>query len=207
MQILLYSIITQKYVLTLRFPEQVYPERTGSQTSSSDSFQPLCSFIILAASGLRCERFAFFLVLMCFGFFSSSQPAGELSGPHIQHYVRCVCEAWDFSALCFCFTSSPNRRSQIIHVVSRQGAAAASACGDSLRVCVRVCIMYIMQAGVLCETVCYASVCVCVCCNSHSKSKSLTAALMPAASQVMKGPLLVATDTSISPPIPFLPPG
>lgn len=75
------------------------------------------------------------------------------------------------------------------------------------RVCVRSvceCIMYIMQAGDLCETVCYASMCVCVCCNSHSKSKSLTAALMPAASQVMKGLLLVATDTSITdnPPLP-----
>lgn len=114
-----------------------------------------------------------------------------------------------------CASVSPpslNRRSQIIHVVSRQGAAAVSACGDSPHVCVRVCvcvksIMYIMQAGVLCETVCYASVCVCVCCNSHSKSKSLTAALMPAASQVMKGPLLVATDTSITatlPPSPSL---
>lgn len=70
-----------------------------------------------------------------------------------------------------CASVSPpslNRRSQIIHVVSRQGAAAVSACGDSPHVCVRVCvcvksIMYIMQAGVLCETVCYASVCVCVC--------------------------------------------
>lgn len=61
-----------------------------------------------------------------------------------------------------------------------------------------------MQAGVLCETVRYASIrvreCVSECGNSHSKSKSLTAALMPAASQVMKGPLLVATDTSITPP-------
>lgn len=54
-----------------------------------------------------------------------------------------------------------------------------------------------------------ARVCVCVLCklgycvklsvrcNSPSKSKSPTAALMPAASQVMKGPVLVATDTFI----------
>lgn len=57
-----------------------------------------------------------------------------------------------FQPCVFCFTSSPNRRSQIIHVVSRQGAAAASACGGSLCVC--ACVMYIMQAGPLCETVC-----------------------------------------------------
>lgn len=110
--------------------------------------------------------------------------------------MRCVWEAWDFSALRFCFTSSLNYCAQIIHVVSRQGAAAASACGDSLSVCVCVCIIYSKPAGVLSENVCYVRVC--VCCNSHSKSKSLTAALMPAASQVMKDLLLVAADTSIT---------
>ena len=116
-----------------------------------------------------------------------------------QNYMRCVCEAWDFSALCVTFTCCLRRRSQIIHVVSRQGAAAASACGDNrththtrVRVCVCVCVCVRVHVH-------YASrgiVRICVCCNSLSKSKSLTAALMPAASQVMKGPLLVATDTS-----------
>lgn len=59
------------------------------------------------------------------------------------------------------------------------------------------------RPGIVRECVFYQHVC--TCCNSHSKSKSLTAALMPAASQVMKGPPLVATDTSItatSPPAP-----
>lgn len=51
---------------------------------------------------------------------------------------------------------------------------------------------------ILCKLEYCVKLCVCVCCNSLSKSKSLTAALMPAASQVMKGPLLVATDTSIT---------
>ncbi len=123
-----------------------------------------------------------------------------------QHYMRCVCEAWDFSALCFCFTSSLNHRSQIIHVVSRQGAAAASACGDShsVCVCVRTSVSCILCKLGYCVRLCVMPACVCVCCNSHSKSKSLTAALMPAASQVMKGLLLVATDTSITPPNPSL---
>lgn len=121
--------------------------------------------------------------------------------------MRCVCELWDFSASCCCFTSCLNACWQIIHVVSRQGVAeaAASSLWESHCVC-EECehIMYIMQAGVLCETLCYASMweCVCMRCNSHFKSKSLTASLMPAASQVMKGLVLVAADTSIIPSLP-----
>lgn len=122
----------------------------------------------------KCEHF-FFPVFQVFQLVSACRwdvrPA--LLSWHHQHYMRCVWEAWDFSALRFCFTSSLNYRAQIIHVVSRQGAAAASACGDSLSVCVCVCIIYSKPAGVLSENVCYVrvcvSVCVCVCCNSHSK--------------------------------------
>ena len=89
-------------------------------------------------------------------------------------------------------------------LLPRLPAGTARACVCVWRVS---CILYKLEYCVkLCVMPVCVCVCVCVCCNSHSKSKSLTAALMPAASQVMKGPLLVATDTSITAtPPPSLP--
>lgn len=99
-----------------------------------------------------------------------------------------------FQPCASCFTSSPKPTltnyscgvtSRSCCSVCLQGQPPSAAAAIATRACMcEVCVTDIMQAGVLCATVC-------VRCNSHFKSKSLTAALMPAASQVMKSPLLL----------------
>lgn len=165
----------------------------------------------VTAASLACVEFAFLFVWKLFSFFSFFEPAGVAAAcscfmvPSALHEV-CL---WTvgFLSLELLFHLLPELMLTNYSCGVRQGVAAASSLQGKPQCEWRLleCIMYIMQVGVLCEIVCYSStVCECVCmrCNSHFKSKSLTAALMPAASQVMKGLVPVAADTSI---ILFLP--
>lgn len=114
--------------------------------------------------------------------FPGSQPAGVCISTSLSALQEVCLGSMGFFSLAFLFHLQPElpltNYSWWCHVkeLLQHPPAGTSVCE---------CIMYIMQAGLLCEAVCYASVC--VCCNTPSKSKSQTAALMPAASQVMKG--------------------